>query len=745
MNGGAEAVPGLKAGLLGIVVLVALLAIAADHAAPPAAGQATMTTEDVVTGASFPVTLAFAPDGRLFYAELCSGNVRIVLPDDTLLPDPFVNVGSVLCFQDYGFIGLALDPDFETNHYVYVQYMELTSSAPLIWRPLIKRFTEANNVGTDPTVLFTGPETDPTRSKAHGADNIHFGLDGYLYTSIGDLDKNVGEVQVSQDLSRLEGKILRLDKTDGSAPPDNPFANTPGADPRVYAYGFRNSFGFTFHDENGMLYATENGPDRCDELNIVVAGGNYGWPIPYESTESCAVPVGIQAIYWFTFFLGYPPWASNHTSAPTGIEYIDGDTYPALGHSLLVCNWRNSQMRHLTLAPSYDAVTGEQTLLTDCSLDVQINPLTGAIYYTNAGAIRRLLVDSDSDTVIDGADNCPDTANSGQENSVHPLTPAGDHCEDPEPDGVFDMADNCPDTANPGQENNVHPGTPAGDHCEDPEPDTVMDFFDNCPEIANGGQENTDGDQWGDACDNCPDTANSGQENGVHPLTPAGDHCEDPEPDGVFDAADNCPDMANPGQQNAVHPGTPAGDHCEDPEPDGVFDLTDNCPDVANPGQQNSVHPGTPAGDHCEDPEPDTVMDFFDNCPNIANGGQENTDGDQWGDACDNCPATATAWLAPAGDDDCDGFPSTAAAGGWGSEAFIGTDPADPCPDDATDDAWPTDFNMNTTVNIIDVLFFATPISGEYDSRYDLNANGVVNIIDVLMFAPFIMQSCTNP
>ena len=80
-----------------------------------------------------------------------------------------------------------------------------------------------------------------------------------------------------------------------------------------------------------------------------------------------------------------------------------------------------------------------------------------------------------------------------------------------------------------------------------------------------------------------------------------------------------------------------------------------------------------------------------------------------------------------------------------GPEAFIGTDPADPCPDDATDDAWPMDFDMNTTVNIIDVLFFATPISGEYDSRYDLNANGVVNIIDVLMFAPFIMQSCSNP
>src|SRR3990172_1084400 len=75
----------------------------------------------------------------------------------------------------------------------------------------------------------------------------------------------------------------------------------------------------------------------------------------------------------------------------------------------------------------------------------------------------------------------------------------------------------------------------------------------------------------------------------------------------IFQPFDNCPDTANPGQQNNVHPGTTIGDHCEDPEPDGVFDISDNCPDAANAGQQNMVHPGTLAGDHCEDPEPDGV------------------------------------------------------------------------------------------------------------------------------------------
>ena len=125
----------------------------------------------------------------------------------------------------------------------------------------------------------------------------------------------------------------------------------------------------------------------------------------------------------------------------------------------------------------------------------------------DANGVRDVFVrslDDDGDTILEPFDNCPTTANPGQENSVHPGTPAGDHCEDPEPDGVFDITDNCPDTANPGQQNAVHPGTALGDHCEDPEPDGVFDISDNCPDTVNPGQENTDGDGLGDACD-CDD------------------------------------------------------------------------------------------------------------------------------------------------------------------------------------------------------------------------------------------------
>jgi len=286
----------------------------------------------------------------------------------------------------------------------------------------------------------------------------------------------------------------------------------------------------------------------------------------------------------------------------------------------------------------------------------------------------------------------------------------------------------------------------------------VLDGPDNCKLTANADQANLDGDDLGDVCDpdvdgdtvdntadNCLVTYNPGQQNSVHPGTPTGDHCEDPEPDGVFDATDNCPDTVNPGQQNNVHPGTPAGDHCEDPEPDGVFDATDNCPDAANAGQQNNVHPGTPAGDHCEDPEPDGVFDATDNCPDVANAGQENVDGDRWGDICDSCPGYPNAWIVEPGDGDCDGFSDAA-------EALIGTSASDPCadtpgPDNDTDDMWPADFDDNQVINIADVFNVLPPYFGEAvpptSARMDIAPDGVINITDVFkVLPPMFGSSC---
>ena len=133
----------------------------------------------------------------------------------------------------------------------------------------------------------------------------------------------------------------------------------------------------------------------------------------------------------------------------------------------------------------------------------------------------------------------------------------------------------------------------------------------------------------------------------------------------------------------------------------------------------------------------DGALDSADNCPAVPNPDQADSDGDDVGDVCDNCPAVATPWFVPVGDDDCDGFTTA-------DEEHIGTDPADACPDHLSDDAWPPDINMDTNVNILDILLYKSKLApNPYDRRYDLNGDGSVNILDVLVYKQFLKTSCT--
>lgn len=195
-----------------------------------------VTSEVVVSGAEFPVAIAFAPDGRLFYNELLTGNIRVVQPDGTLLPEPFARVDADTSGRggEWGLLGIALDPDFETSGYVYVYYTKPIETD--VAQPTVLRFTDVDNKGTDPTVIVGDlPQTLPEHPGFHVAGNIHFGPDGYLYIAIGEYNMP----WFAQDLTRPEGKILRVDKSGGSAPPDNPFSNlgrwTPASTPLACA------------------------------------------------------------------------------------------------------------------------------------------------------------------------------------------------------------------------------------------------------------------------------------------------------------------------------------------------------------------------------------------------------------------------------------------------------------------------------------------------------------------------------
>ena len=208
---------------------------------------------EIVTAAAYPIALAFTPDGRLFFGEQETGNIRIVTKDGALLPDPFAHV-DVQIGLEWGVTGLAIDPDFGQNRYIYVYYTQAVNpQAPMkeiVARPQVTRFTEEQNKGVDPKVIMGDlPVTDVAHPGYNANGRIGFGLDGFLYISVGDYDSPSFN---PQDLSMPQGKLLRVNKDDGSPPPDNPFIGQAGADPRVFAYGFREPFGFAFHPGTGQ-------------------------------------------------------------------------------------------------------------------------------------------------------------------------------------------------------------------------------------------------------------------------------------------------------------------------------------------------------------------------------------------------------------------------------------------------------------------------------------------------------------
>jgi glucose/arabinose dehydrogenase len=352
-------------------------------------------TSEVVTPAANVDAMAFAPDGRLFYAEHWTGNIRVVTADGQLLPDPFAHVDSAASVS-LGLTGLALDPEFETNHYVYVLYSQLLDPGPPQGaKPVLARFTDSNNVGTDMTVLIGDlPEVNPQRVfNANGS--LHFGPEGHLYFTLGDYDQaqNTGPngQPLPQDLGSPIGKMLRVNKSDGLAPPDNPFVSDPTADPRIWAYGFRGAFNFTFHPQTERLYGTDSTGVTCEGVMIVERGGNYGWPtsvaFPFNdcNTGRPFLPIG------YLTQEGRNPVDFDSTVGATGMEFISGEDYAVLGDSLVYCEARTQQLRRLVLAPpNFDSITANDLLARDCWLDVTVG-LDGLLYYANLIEIRRLI------------------------------------------------------------------------------------------------------------------------------------------------------------------------------------------------------------------------------------------------------------------------------------------------------------------------------------------------------------------
>ena len=253
-----------------LAVLWLITALFFDSAAHSATLPSGFAETRVATGLASPTAMSFAPDGRLFVCEQ-GGKLRVI-KNGALLAQPFITL-NVDSNGERGLLGVAFDPDFATNGFVYIYYT--TAGSPIHNR--VSRFTAS---ASNPDVVAAGSEVQllnlPSLSSAtnHNGGAIHFGTDGKLYIAVGENANSANAPSLGTTL----GKILRIN-ADGSIPSDNPFVSqTSGINQAIWARGLRNPFTFAIDRSNGRIHLNDVGQDSWEEVNQGVAGSNYGWP-----------------------------------------------------------------------------------------------------------------------------------------------------------------------------------------------------------------------------------------------------------------------------------------------------------------------------------------------------------------------------------------------------------------------------------------------------------------------------------
>lgn len=311
------------AAILAVMLIAAVISgcVRSSEKAGPELSQSDIpyTVDIIASELDIPWEMDIAADGRIFFTER-SGSLRVI-EDGQLNPEPVITFDSPFISKgEGGLLGLALDPAFSDNHYLYLYH---TYEEDGEVKNQVLRLIENNNKAQVDKVLID----NLPGSTNHNGGRIKIGPDGHLYITSGDQY----EPAIAQEIDNIGGKILRI-TLDGAIPSDNPFPNSP-----VYSWGHRNPQGLAWHPETAALYSSEHGQSAHDEINLIKPGGNYGWPL-IEGEESASdkdIPLLAPLLH-----------SGSDTWAPSGIAFVTDGPWKG---DLLVAALRGQQLLHVTL------------------------------------------------------------------------------------------------------------------------------------------------------------------------------------------------------------------------------------------------------------------------------------------------------------------------------------------------------------------------------------------------------------
>ena len=302
----------------------------------------------VLDGLENPWSMAFLPDGRMLITER-AGRLRLVTKSFQLHPTPIAGLPKIKAAGQGGLFDVAIHPDYAANGWIYWAYNEPGAGG---WGTALARGKLQGTQMTSVEVLFS--MRPKSRKNQHFGGRIVFDTGGFVYLTLGDR----GDRDRAQKMDDHAGSVIRL-HDDGRVPEDNPFVKLKGALPEKWTLGNRNIQGAALHPQTGKLWTHEHGPQGGDEVNLMSAGKNYGWPVvTHGANYGLGTKIG-EGQTKAGMAQALKIWVPS--IAPSGMAFVNSQEFPEWSGNLLVGSLRAQTLVRLEL--DGDAVVGEERLL----------------------------------------------------------------------------------------------------------------------------------------------------------------------------------------------------------------------------------------------------------------------------------------------------------------------------------------------------------------------------------------------